>query len=532
MGYETLTQLVRGKRAQILEAWEDEVNKLAPLPKSVTPMSSAAVAPLLDHIADIAERMDAGDVQLSQEAARRHARGRAHEGLELSDVLRDFSALRSAILRCGLAGQAEAERSFAYLIALDRAIDESVIACIAYYHEQHQRTSHWVDRITGVLLESTTLDDACRQALCVFSQAVPPMDVGAVFLRDEDYLRPRACIGPDMDLARLPVLSVDEALVWSTASPHEARPRAPMHAGPLLRHEPIDHDAIDALLCLPLHCAGELIGVLYVGSQRTLEFADDDVRLMTALARRVGQALRQPMRSERAHQALRARDDALAMVSHDLGNPLGAILISVSSLLSSGSTVLADEHVDNGLQVISRAATRMRRILQDLVDFVRSDSGPVSLRVAPHPPAALAREVIDGLMPDARKRGVALRSDVPSDLPDVMCDRERTLQVLWNVVGNALQTTTAGGSVGLRAAARPAEVLFSVSDTGAGMAREDLQHVFDRYRQAPSEGRHRGTGLGLAVARSIVDAHEGGRIWAESEPGAGNKISFTLPAAR
>jgi signal transduction histidine kinase len=538
VGYATLSELVRGKRPQILSAWDEEVRRLAPhAPPSA--ISSRGIAAVLDHIADVAERIADGEVQLSQEVPRQHARERAGEGSELADVVRDFAALRSAILRCsredvaagdGKGAVAERKRDTERWVSLDRAIDEAVIACVAYYDEQRERTPRWLDRLTNALLESKTLDDACQQLLCVLNQAVPLADVGAAFLRDGDYLRPRACVGPDMDLARLSVVSLDEALVWSTATPHEARAVPAVHAAPLLRHEPIDRDAIDALLYLPLHSAGELLGVVYLGSQRTTEFPADDVRLATALARRAAAALSQPMATERARQAVRARDEVLGMVSHDLGNPLGAILIAASSLLGGGASAPElDPDVKKSLQAIQRSATRMRRLLQDLVDFVRSDSAPLSLRVAPHKPAALAQEVVEGLTMDARKRGIALRVDVPSDLPAVLCDRERTLQVLWNVVGNALHTTAAGGSVGVRAAARPQEVLFSVSDTGAGIAHEDLQHVFDRYRRN-GEGRSN-AGIGLAVARSIVDAHQGGRIWAESEPGAGNKILFTLPLA-
>jgi signal transduction histidine kinase len=530
----TLGELVRAKRPEILAAWHDEVRKLAPAGTPVRPAAGEAITTLLDHVAEVAERIAAGESQLSQEVARQHARGRAHEGLEFADVLRDFAALRAAIMRCSQTQPPQ--QPLEGLLALDRAIDEAVIACVAQHLDQRDRSLRWVDRMVCAILETKTLEDACRQALAVFIQAVPLADLAAIFLRDGDFLRPRACSGPDMELARLPVLNLEEALVFDAAAQREpqqpaAQPLIPANAAALLRPAAVDGDSIDALVCLPLQCAGELIGLVYVGSLRTPVFADDDLRLLTALARRAAAALSQPIETERAHQAVRGRDDVLAMVSHDLGNPLGAILISASSLLGSGLTDDADHGMTKGLQAIHRAAGRMRRMIQDLVDFVRIDSAQPALRIAAHAPEALAKEALEGFESDARKRGVALRYEVPSDLPNVLCDRERTLQVLSSLLGNALSATTSGGTIGLRAGSRPHEVLFSVSDTGPGIAQEDLQHVFDRFYRSASNKPHRSVGLALAVARSIVDAHDGGKIWAESQPGAGSKILFTLPAA-
>jgi signal transduction histidine kinase len=131
----------------------------------------------------------------------------------------------------------------------------------------------------------------------------------------------------------------------------------------------------------------------------------------------------------------------------------------------------------------------------------------------------------------AAERQVALRAGVGEGARAVYGDAGRILQVLANLVGNALKFTEPGGAVTVAAETRGGEVVFSVSDTGAGIPAEHLPHLFELYWHARRNARSRGSGYGLAIAKGIVEAH-GGRIWAESTPGAGSTFSFTLPASR
>jgi signal transduction histidine kinase len=129
----------------------------------------------------------------------------------------------------------------------------------------------------------------------------------------------------------------------------------------------------------------------------------------------------------------------------------------------------------------------------------------------------------------AETAGIELRAEIANDVPEIWADRHRLLQVLDNLIGNAIKFTPRGGHITLGATPSNGKVLLRVSDTGAGIAADHLAHIFDRYWQARARDR-RGTGLGLAIVKGIVDAH-GGKIWVESAPGRGTTIFFTLAAA-
>jgi signal transduction histidine kinase len=230
---------------------------------------------------------------------------------------------------------------------------------------------------------------------------------------------------------------------------------------------------------------------------------------------------------QQARRTAQQREDVLAVVSHDLGNPLGAVLMASSSLLSARPEPETDEAARKGLQSIHRAASRMRRLIQDLVDFTNIDAGQFSLRMAPQAPASLAAEAVEPFTIDASRRNVALHVEVAPDVPAVDCDRDRILQVLWNLVANAMTSSRSGGIVTVRAERRAQDVLFSVTDTGSGIPPDELPEVFERGRR---RARYKSAGVGLSIAPAVLAAHHG-RIWAESEPGRGAAFFFSLPLA-
>jgi signal transduction histidine kinase len=171
----------------------------------------------------------------------------------------------------------------------------------------------------------------------------------------------------------------------------------------------------------------------------------------------------------------------------------------------------------------------MNRLIRDLLDVTRMEAGHLSLesaRVTAQQVVADARETQTS---SASSASLDLRVDFADDLPDVWADRDRLLQVFENLIGNAVKFTKKGDRITVGAAPREGEVLFWVADTGRGIAAEDLSHLFDRFWQARKAGRG-GAGLGLAIAKGIVDAHCG-RIWAESTPGRGSTFFFTIPTA-
>lgn len=229
----------------------------------------------------------------------------------------------------------------------------------------------------------------------------------------------------------------------------------------------------------------------------------------------------------RAVQAVRARDDMVAVVSHDLRGPLSVMTMQAPLLEAQ-----AAEGDMEGLAVagkrIERSAARMQRLVDDLLDAAQIDAGQLSVRPRPLALGHAVAHVLETYEPQARAAGVALSGAVPEAL-SVMADDDRLFQVLSNLVGNAIRHTGAGGWVSITAVAKDDEVRVSVTDTGAGIPPDAQRHLFERFWQAGESGGS--AGLGLFICRGIVEAH-GGRIGVESEPGKGARFTFTLPAAR
>jgi signal transduction histidine kinase len=183
------------------------------------------------------------------------------------------------------------------------------------------------------------------------------------------------------------------------------------------------------------------------------------------------------------------------------------------------------------LQVISRAKDRMNRLIQDLVDVARMKGGKsLSVEIRREPLGPVIHETCEAFAELTRDKAVEIECQLPEDVPDVMIDHRRIVQVLTNLVGNALKFTPDGGHIQLRAEGiAENKVQVSVRDSGPGIPPEDLKRIFEAFWQAPRTERL-GAGLGLAISRGIVQLHHG-RIWAESREGEGSTFFFTIPAA-
>jgi len=238
-------------------------------------------------------------------------------------------------------------------------------------------------------------------------------------------------------------------------------------------------------------------------------------------------ALREREARQAAEAATRARDDMLRVVSHDLRNPVTGVLMGTRMLrrqLDEGDPALEI------LEGIELAAERQRRLIRDLSDVASIETGRLSIERRPHEVAALVRSAVHGFETLAEQRAVRLDWKAVGDLPPVLADRDRVVQVLVNLLDNALAVTPEGGRVWIEAAADDGQVELAVHDTGPGIAPEDQARVFDRFWRGEQASRRSGSGLGLAIARGIVEGH-GGEICVESEPGRGATFLFTLPRA-
>jgi light-regulated signal transduction histidine kinase (bacteriophytochrome) len=229
-------------------------------------------------------------------------------------------------------------------------------------------------------------------------------------------------------------------------------------------------------------------------------------------------------------RAVRARDDLLAVVSHDLRSPLSGVLLQTEVMLHV--TGPADEAGENvlrgGVERIRRLADHMKALTDDLLDLASIEAHRFALHLRSVESRELVEEARLGVSPLAEAKGLTLTVEL-IDAPRLEADPERIFRVLSNLLGNAIKFTPAGGTITIRTERRGDDLSIAVADTGPGVAADQLPHVFDRYWKAPSTSQP-GSGLGLYIARGIVEAH-GGTIWAESSA-AGARFTFTLPLAR
>lgn len=225
----------------------------------------------------------------------------------------------------------------------------------------------------------------------------------------------------------------------------------------------------------------------------------------------------------RAESALGMRDEVLAIVAHDLRAPLNAVQSSAAFLMDAELSEVDRRRL---LDVIRHASARMNRLIEELLDVARMESGAFTVELQRLDFGAVAGEVCEQFRLQATESRRMLECRVDADLPLVLADRARMSQVLENLISNALKFTPAGGSVVVHATRDAAGVSCAVADTGVGIPPEELPHLFERFWQA-RRYRRGGAGLGLAIARGVVEAH-GSALTVESEPGRGSVFSFVL----
>jgi signal transduction histidine kinase len=285
-----------------------------------------------------------------------------------------------------------------------------------------------------------------------------------------------------------------------------------------------------SLILIPLVARGRPLGVLLLASTRTDRvYGSQDLVLADELARIAALAIDNARLYSEANQAIRAREDMLRVVSHDLRNPIGAMASAASFVLEDSASELHDGYSQRMLRTIVRASKQATRMIDDLLDVSRIDSGRLTVEPKPEPLAPLLMEAVELHGPVAHQRGIQLGWVSNGPPPIVMADRERLLQLLGNLLANAIRFTPPAGRIEIAAAVCGAEARCSVADTGPGIPPDQLPHVFDRFWQAARTDRA-GIGLGLAIVQGIAEAH-GGRVWVESELGKGTRFVFTLPLA-
>jgi signal transduction histidine kinase len=292
---------------------------------------------------------------------------------------------------------------------------------------------------------------------------------------------------------------------------------------------------LTAVMAVPIRSAQGIYGALVFGlsglssaSSSRRRYGAFDLDLARQLATRAMLAIENSRLYRKAQLALQARENMMAIVAHELKNPLTAIGLQTQHLLAT------EESPGSGRAAQYRAilayARSMQGIINDLLDLDRIERGRLALRPRPENALKLVSDAVEMMRPMASEKKLDLALETLGEASHlVLADRLRVSQVVSNLVGNAIKFTPAGGRITLRARLAEAGTEISVSDTGSGMTPEQAARAFDRYWQ-DEKTAHLGSGLGLAVAKGIVDLH-GGSIAIESRPGAGTTVRFTLPSA-
>lgn len=233
---------------------------------------------------------------------------------------------------------------------------------------------------------------------------------------------------------------------------------------------------------------------------------------------------------EEKNKAIRARDELIGVVSHELKNPMEAINSSLILLRKTVSSVggASSSPEKSYIENIASSLKRMSRLVSDLLDATCIEAGKLNLDLKNVDISDLLNELVDVFQAQAEARNLKFMRNIPATPFHVVCDRSRVFQVLSNLIGNAIKFSSEGGWIQMRAEPNENQVLFQVKDAGPGISEANLPNIFDRFWQA-KQFAYRGVGLGLSIAKGIIEAH-GGKIWAESKIGEGSTFYFTLPA--
>jgi signal transduction histidine kinase/ActR/RegA family two-component response regulator len=383
-------------------------------------------------------------------------------------------------------------------------------------HDSQQSYTAALERVLAAAFGSSSSNELISKLLELLASATSA-DVGVALLRDGATLVAKARLGLGASTEQELCLSVAEAL--EGREPPDREVFTVRDASRILPDE-----RLGCLVGIPLVHADDVLGVVYLGTFGSWLPAPAQIQALTALAAPCAGALAKQALQDTLQRDVRARDDVLGVVAHDLQNPLNVISMAANMLL----TRVTEQSARRPIERIVRSVQRATRLLRDLLDVGAIEEGHFAIERRRLDPTALILSALESQQSLAADASVITATDLSPSLPPIDADEERLLEVLENLIGNAIKFTSPGGTVSVGASSENDQIKIWVADNGSGIPEQQLPHIFDRFWQA-KRGDRRGTGLGLTICKGIVEAHEG-QIWAESTPGKGTTLFFTLPA--
>ncbi|HCT58405.1 MAG TPA: hypothetical protein DGD08_14470 [Gemmatimonas aurantiaca] len=371
------------------------------------------------------------------------------------------------------------------------------------------------------LLELLTPDGCIRRAAATHVDPHRHEDTAALVARASDQSSPELPFASALRVAHeAEAQRITDISAWLDANFPDTASRT--------RAEALGASAV---LLVPLRAGGRAIGALHLVRTRAgASHVREEVHVADQFAGLAALALENARLYQESRRAVRERDEMLAIVSHDLRNPVNAVVMLTGAVLSRETPAGAEDVGIMGreeVEAIRGAARQVDGLIQDLQDVSRISAGRLRVERRPVPAVEMLKEAADVFDPVVAEAALDFTRTFDDDAPLVMADRHRVGQVLSNLLGNAVRFTPRGGSVSLTAQRQDDMLRIAVRDTGPGVAPEDVPRLFERYWQAPRLLRA-GSGLGLFIAKGIVEAH-GGAIGVNSEQGQGSEFWFTLP---
>lgn len=400
--------------------------------------------------------------------------------------------------------------------------------------------------IAKVLVTQQDVDAMLPEVLARLIQTLEVADAGILFVydADEDRLKVKAAHGYDLDKLKELRLAPGESMSGQVFQDGRAQlyPTPEACAQAMASLSPDNQALFTAAtvgvrhplsaLCVPLRTGQTRIGVLILENlRRPGSFSQADLTLLQYVADLISLSV-ENTRLRRALQTIQAQDETnrlkaelVSILAHEMRTPLTSIKGYSTALLMEEAD-FAPEMQREFLQLIDAECDTLQDLIHNLLESTVIDTGRLQLEIQPVMLARLVRRVADDMARTSPKHRIVL--DFPKDLPIVDADPDRVVQVLRNLLDNAIKYSPSGGLVVVRGEALEREVVVSVADQGIGIAPQDVNRLFEKFFRAQSGHHVVGSGLGLPIARHIVESH-GGRIWAESRLHHGSTFYFTLP---